>query len=486
MPAALLVVLTFAFLFITACRTPNAAPLPSPPRPSNPSTPGPIVLRWWHSESGAARLELESLASDFHTAYPDLIVQAEYVGSDAELAKKISAAIAGNNAPELALVDRLTVEQAIRQDGLLPLDKFMTDPQIGFSADDRSDFFPGLLDEGVFADPKRVRTLPTPTPLPPTEPPPDQPLDFNLLIRATPAPTPGPLVLPLTVTYSIPFDASAVGLYSNLDVLNNAKYFAPPRTWADFTRMARESTKGDAYGWAMTPQATIYQALLVANDGRLADEFFRRALLNNAAGLRVAAIISELSKAGAAKYYDNADQARADFLAGRTAFFFAGTNELSSLANALGTSPKKFKWAVSNVPIAEGDNSNPTLLLSRDLVIFRTDSDRARAAWFFIRWLTASHQVARWTRAAGALPLRASALQFLGNDVLTDVRLQQLKENYGVTAPYFIPRQSSKYSPQIDRVIGDLWRTLALSKDTNLQAALDGATIRLTQLLNAP
>lgn len=425
------------------------------------------------------------MASDFHAAYPDLIVKPEAVGTDVDLAKKVSAAIAANNAPELVLADRLSIAQFIRQDGLLILDEFINDPQVGLSDDDRSDFFPGLLDEGVFVDPKRSRALLTPTPPPTATPSPDQPIDFDLLILSTPFPTPGPIVVPITNTFAVPFDVSAIALYSNLDLLKSAKYTAPPRTWADFSRMARESTKGEAYGWATSPNPAVFQAMLVSNGGRLVDESSRRSIVNNAAGLRTVAMISELSKAGASKYFDSVEQARADFLSGRVAFFFARTDELASLTHAIQDSPKNFSWAVTNIPIVQG-GGNTSLMLGRDLAILRTDSEHQRAAWFFIRWLTASQQTARWTRASGALPLRASALQYLVNDALPDIGLKQLKENFAVTPPFFVPRSSAKYSPQMDDTIHDLWRTIALSKDTNLQSALDGAATRINQLLAAP
>lgn len=425
------------------------------------------------------------MVKEFHSTYPDITVEAEAVGTDVDLANKMTAAIAANKTPELVLADRLAIAQFIRQDGLLKLDSFISDPQVGLSEDDKSDFFPGLLDEGVFIDPKRIRTLPTPTPLPTVEPPPEQPLDFDLLILSTPLPTPGPIAVPVTNTYAIPFDVSVNALYSNLDLLKSAKYNAPPRTWADFTRMARESTKGEAFGWAMHPNPITFQAMLVANGGRIADESSRRSTVNNAAGLRTAAIISELSKAGVGKYYESVEQARAEFLAGRATFFFARTDEMASLTRAIQDSPKNFNWAISNVPIVQG-SGNTSLLLSRDLAIARTNPDHARAAWFFIRWLTASQQSARWTRATLGLPLRSSSLQYFANDSTGDLGLKQLKENFGVALPNFVPRFSPKYSPQIDDVIHDLWRSISLSKDTNLQAALDGVAARINQLLAAP
>lgn len=483
LPFVLLLLLPLAL--VAGCRAvPPGFPAPPPSPTSKPATAGPMVLTLWHSETGAARQVLEQLVSEFSATYPEILVTAEYRGNSTDLTKSLIAAVASNSAPALALIERRDTGQFVRQDGLMALDSFLADLSVGLTEDDRSDFFPGMLTEGQFPDYTRMRALPTPTPPPPTEEPPEQPIDYNLVVRATPTPTPGPAAVPMTVTYAIPFSVNATVLYVNLDLVR-AKFPGPPASWTDFSRMGRELTKGDVYGWAVFPSGDLFHALVLANGGQLVDDNTRRARFNGRAGLQTVAVIAELTRSGAVQLYDDREGARRGFANGKAAFLITGSDELDAITQLVDQSARPFSWAVTMLPTAP-DVPPTTLMSGRDLVVFKTDSDRARAAWFFIRWMTASKQAANWTRATHAIPLRASALSFLSGELATDSRLRQLKDTLGGTAPVLVPRNASRYATRIDDVLVDLQRQIANVKDLNLQAALDSTAARVTQLLIAP
>ncbi len=432
--SALLVVLV---LLAVSCRA--VPPFPEPPTPdSQASSSEPDYLVLWHSETGAARVELEALARDFQSAYPGLPVIPSYVGTPADLEKQVTAAVALGRTPDLVLAPQADIAQFARLGGLLPLQPFLEDPSLGLKDEDRSDFFAGVLDEGVLADLNR------------------QP-------------------------YAFPFNLDGLVLFYNADLLRAASFDQPPATWDQFSDIASKVTKEEQYGWAMQIKAPVLAAMLASQGSAMLDRPERRTLFAERGGLAAMTLASTLTKSGAAHVKGSAAEALDDFARGHAAFYLDWMSRLPAVEQAQKRAGTAFEIGMANLP--QRDAAEPYMLVSGDdLAIFKIADNRAQRAWFFIRWVTASRQTARWARAAGAIPLRASALTFLLQESQDPGRLKQISSALGNRAPTFLPLPASVHVPQIEALMEDAWSQIVLNK-ADVAGTLTAASANANQIL---
>lgn len=425
--------------FAAGCKAAPNVPAPPQPPAGTPTT-EPINLVLWHSEIGAARAELETLARAFHTAYPNLTVTPHFVGTDADLKKQITAAVAIGRMPDLVLANRRDIAEFARQGGMLALDKFRLDPSVGLSADDNADLFPGIMDEGTFAE-------------------------FHNRL------------------FAVPFDAESMVLFYNADLLRASSYDQPPADWDQFAEMASKLTTDPEYGWAMQIDADVFSAMLVSRGSAMLDDPERRSLFEERGGVASMTMALQLIKAGAAQPKSNQDAAQKDFSQGRAAFYLDWMSELPTIQDAQKGGDHRFEIGIGNMP--QGDPSDIYLLeRGYDFGIFKTTPDRESNAWFFIRWITASRQTAQWSRTVGAIPLRASALPFLLADNSAGVRLRQIEASFGGKAPHFVPRSANRHADEIERLMEQAWSEIALSK-ADIVTTLTASAASADQLLGA-
>lgn len=435
---ALLAALTL--LFLSACANvppPQVTPLTVPA--ANPA----VTLIFWHTETGTAATTLAALADDFHKAYPSLTVRGEQKSNEGDLLRQGIAAIALNRTPDFIIADPRTIAEFARKDALLNLDAFAADPAQALSDAERNDYLPGLLDAG---------RLP----------------DLN------------------NQWFAFPFDQSAVVLYYNSDLLKAAKADVPPRTWDQFDRAARATTKGNARGWAMSPRAAVFSAFLFSRGGAVLTTRANQtqARLGDDAGLNTLLLIAQLSKGGSAYLVDHIDTARSDFAQGKTTFLFDTTDHLAALANAIARAGN-FQWGVTNIP--QNDPAKPaTVVCGEDLAIFKPGlsgaggeaNERLRATWLFARWLTLPEQSARWSQATSALPVRVSALGLLAKNLPPN--FQRLRDGFNIL-PTAFSMPAVKDASLIDSAIVELWTNVANGADPAV--ALKSAVPRVNRIL---
>jgi ABC-type glycerol-3-phosphate transport system substrate-binding protein len=425
---------TFAAFFLTILSACAGNALPSP-APITPGDLAPVTLTFWHTQSGAESALLNALADDFHTAYPSITVRGEAKKDEGDLLRQGIAAMALNQLPDIIIASDRTIGEFARQGAVVALDPLLDDATLGLRADERSDFFPGLLDAGRFPDLK------------------------NQL-------------------FAFPFDQNAVVLYANLDLLKAAKIDSP-RTWDQFSAAARSTTKGSVRGWAMPPNAAVYYAFLFSRGSRVLNDAQTQSRLTDDANLKSLQMIAALSKGGSAYLVDSANAARTDFAQGKTAFFFGTTDDLAALTDALARANAKFQWSVTSVP--QDDPSHPlTTIVGSRLAIFSRSDARTRAAWLFVRWLAEPAQTARWSRATLSIPLRASALPLLAAGTPSPL-FQRLRDGFGDTLPAGRAPPAVKDAAQIDAAVVEMWSAVANGADP--AAAISAATSRVNRVL---
>lgn len=421
----------FSTLALTACAATSAVSGNEAPVPSDTS---PVTVALWHAQNGNARNLLTTLIADFQKTYPWITVNADAKNNDSDLLKFGIAAMALNQPPDLLIAPTRTLAEFARRGVLLPLDPFLAQEKIGFSEEERADFFPGLIDAGKIAESQ-------------------------------------------SVLYAFPFDAHAIVMYYSADLLKTAKISAPPKTWDDFSAAARSTTRNDTRGWAMLPTPVVYSAMLASRGGTILDDTQTKIQFNDNAGQATIQFIAGLARGGAA-YITN--QPVDEFVQGKTTFLFASADDFISLSDAMTRANKSFAWGAAMIP--QNDMAHPaTTTYGSAIGIFRTTDARARAAWLFTRWLAAPEQTARWSRATLALPSRVSALGILAKDAATNPLAPMIKTGFGETAPTMRSLPTLTNAAQIDAALVEMWTTVGNGTDPNV--ALTRANARAARVL---
>lgn len=434
-PSALVILFSILVL-ANGCgnASPTTVPVETPPpQVSDANTP----LTLWHTFDDSRRDALEKLIQEFHTAYPDLAIAPVYVGSRDDLTKQMTAAIALGTTPDLVLADRRQIALFASQGGLQALDKFLDDSTAGLSKQERADFWRGVLQLGKFP---------------------------TLSNR----------------TYGFPFDQEAVVLFYNQDWLDQVNLSRAPQTWEEFGEDASVVTKDDQYGWAMRANAPTFEAMLASRGSALLTDLETRALFNERAGIHSLKLVSDLSESGVAQLSASDDHARRAFASGKAAFYFGWMRELAALQRAQKDAKTNFDIGAGVVPQLDSEN---TWLLSHgdSFGITKTTPERARNAWFFIRWLTSPTNNARWARETGALPLRASALDFLATNT-SKSPFAPMFQSFEKSPPNFMPQPAHPFIENIENTVSGLWLQAAQPKP-DLRIILDTMADRINQIL---
>ncbi len=431
-----LVMVALAMAALASLMIACASALPPTSSPSQASpTQAPVTVMVWHTQTGSARAQLETFMTGFSKGYPWITVRGESKRDEGDLLRQGIAAVALNQPPDLVIASPRTIAEFARREALVGLDPLMRDPEIGLGEDERNDLIPGALDRGCCPVHKEQRV-------------------------------------------AFPFDARAVVLYYNADLLRAAKYNAPPAKWEDWSIAARTTTRDNVYGWVMSPDAAVFAAFVYSRGGSLLNETETQVLFDGDATLRSLQLIAALTKGGAAYLAESPDQARTDFAAGKAAFWFGTTGDLESLSTTIAKA-RKFQWGLTTIP--QADPSHPaTTLLGANTAIFRTAEPRQRAAWLFARWLAAPPQTAAWSGATLALPVRLAARPLLAGTPPAGVLPTPLA---GLGDPPATGRgmPTVKNADGIDLAIVEMWASVA--NGTDPAAAIQRAVSRANRLL---
>lgn len=436
LPAFLVIILCSVFLLFAGC---GAAPTPEPSQTALPeAASNDSTLTLWHTFDDKRRDALQDLTNEFHKTYPDLTINPVFVGSRDDLTKQMTAALALGNAPDLVLADRRQIAEFAGQDGLLALDSFLDDAQLGLPAQERSDYLRGALNLGKF-------------------------------------PTLG------NRTFGFPFYQEAFVLFYNADLMKTINVNRGPRTWEQFGEFASDISQESVYGWAMRANADTFEAMLTSNGSALLTDAETRALFNERAGIRSLQLVADLTEGGAGKLAVSDDQARREFAGGKAAFYLGWMSEINVLERAQKDAKKRFDIDVGSLP--QIDPEIPWLLTRGDLFgITQVPKARARNAWFFVRWITSPTQSARWVRETDGLPLRLSALDLVAQGLAPGMFYEEIFKTFKGTPPRLAPQPASPNIQTIEQAVSSLWLQ-AVQPKPDFRVILDTMVARVNQTL---
>ncbi|MGI6376042.1 MAG: extracellular solute-binding protein [Anaerolineae bacterium] len=351
-----------------------------------------VNMVFWHNQApDSFRGELlDEIIADFEAKYPEINVIATYQGDYTSLYKKLVAAIAAGGTPDLAVSYPSMVSDYLKAGVVQELDPYINDPDLGLTAEDLSDIYPGYLAEGRF------------------------PAYGNKY-------------------FTFPFAKSAEGMWYNLDLLKEAGYDAPPKTWAEFEEMCLAvHDKTGKIGYAYYENASTLDSWLLSRGTSRTNADQTEAIFNGPEAVETLAMMKRLIDAGAAVKPEGSYADQAEFGKGNVAFTFGSTSGTYYYQQAVEESGGLVKEYGHTLPPQSNPDRPGTVLYGGSLVMFKTTEAKQKAAWLFMKFFSSTEQTAKWGSASGYMPVRASASALL-DDYFTENPI--VKEQVEVIMP---------------------------------------------------
>ena len=324
---------------------------------------------------------LGEMIRDFETEVPtitvEIVAKSGYVGIHGSMLAELPQAIASpsdNELPDLAVAFPSMIAEYAAAGIVIPLDAYLYDPEIGLSAEDMADIYPGTLEAGRLTG-------------------------FGRQLLA------------------FPFAQNAIGMWVNQALLAQAGWDHPPATWEEFEQACFDIMAATGVGcYPFVESVSTFNAWLYSRGGQQLDESGQVATFNGPEGVESLALLRRLQDAGLAW---RPEQPYGDYVAfanGQAAFSFSSTGNgllyQDAYEGALQQGGDPFRWGQTIPP--QADPANPaTLLYGTNFFILRSDPEREQAAWRLIRWFTDTEQTARWASELQAMPVRSSALSVM-------------------------------------------------------------------------
>lgn len=336
-----------------------------------PATPRQTLVMW-HALDGVRERALLKLVDQWNSTNPAGVVIVPERKTPADLHSAMQAGIRNGTLPALALV--LPSQAAVYEqlNGLTQLDSFADSADAGWTTSDRADLFPFMLSAG-----------------------------------RTPQ---GRLI-------GVPMGGTARFTITNRDWLGNLNQQSAPADWAQFDQNCNSATDRFAgtlcFGivlnrilfeeWTAAKGAPVYAAQMQSLQ-----------IATSATASAIESLVTYLQN-GIAYRVPTAQRAIDDFAAARVLLANDWSYRLDTYASTI---PERanFKYEVSPLPSNAG--AKPASMFIAPLwVLPRGNTDRTRAAWQFIKWITDAPQTAQWAGDTNELPARASVINLLNLDV---------------------------------------------------------------------
>jgi multiple sugar transport system substrate-binding protein len=304
---------------------------------------------------------IQKMYEEFRKEHPNITIEFQNVPAE-ESNEKLTAQIAGGNAPDAAFIDASTTAAFASRKAVINLDNYI----------ERSD----VVEPDDYVDAFKTFTT----------------YEDSM--------------------YGLPFDGESTALFYRTDLFEEAGIDAPPTTWEEFEEAAQKLTKPaeKQYGVAMfAPESAYYwYPWLWQAGGDLQTEENEPAWTSDEAKEAAEFYVGLTEYAPPDYLNSNSYDGRVAFAQGQVGMYVAGAWFAGTLSQEF---PKiEGKWATA--PLPEGEEGCATTIAGDALVAF--DGDNNDAAWLWIEYLSRPENMATWTyEAEGStlLPPRKSLLE---------------------------------------------------------------------------
>ena len=320
-----------------------------------------IELTYWYAWGDKIGENNENLVKQFNESQDKIHVTAEFQGTYDELHAKTQAAVAAKNPPEVTM-NEISSIQTFAEAGMTQDLSALAEGDKEINMDD---FNPGLMGNSYVDD--KLYGLP--------------------YLRSTPI---------LYVNKTI-FDEAGIDTKSVV-------------SWEDFQNTAKQLTTKDRVGISMPINIWIYEAFIAQAGGQMINDSQTEVTFNEAPGVEALDLWKSMLKEGSLRIPGGepnaaAELARQDFANGKSAMFFSSTADLTLMLQL--AEENKFELDTAMMP-KNKEQKVPTGG-SNLVMIAGLDEETQKAAWEFMKFMTAPEQTAYASAYTGYLPSRLSA-----------------------------------------------------------------------------
>ena len=324
----------------------------------------PVEITFWHAMQSAQGESLTKLINEFNATHPRYKIMPTAIANYNSLQQKTTAALTSGQPPVITQAYENWVANYMLGNRLTLIENFVKDPSIGLSQAEINDFYPIMWQDGYMPDGKM---------------------------------------------WMMPFNKSNLVMYYNIDMLKEAGFNAPPKTWNEFATMVKALTKEDGSQWGCSVGADVdlWYAMIYEWGGQVLSKDYKTVLFDkDANAIAAVTFMNDLYKNGYI-HFTTGYNYQTDFGNKKCAFTFASVASYTYMDAAVGG---KFKWAEAEIPA--GPKGQHSVMYGTNVVIFGVNQspEVQRGAWEFVKWFDAPYQTARWSMDTGYLPVRKSTL----------------------------------------------------------------------------
>jgi multiple sugar transport system substrate-binding protein len=398
----------------------------------------PLKLTLWQGVNPPPNREvLQKLVDRFNQSHPNIQVESLYIGQPDQQMPKILASVVGDAPPDLLWFNPTLTGQLIELNAIRPLDEWLAQSPV------KDEIDPALLTSMRYED----------------------------------------------HLWSMPFDTNNVGVFYRPSLFKEAGIETLPKTWAEFRTVAKRLTqdtngdgRADRHGiqlalgkgefavftwlpflWSAGSNIDAVSdanglAVDVKQDGAIAALKFWQGLVNDGSAI--------LSQPERGYELDN-------FLAGKVAMQISGPWTLGQLQGS------KVDFGVFPMPI---QTKPATALGGENLFVFKTTTERERAAFAFAEYAASESFQTEWALGTGYLPINLKSREaseykaFIQKQPSLNVFLEQMTN-----------ARSRPIFPGYNRVSDNLGRALeATLLGRAPEVALQEAQARIDLIFDTP
>lgn len=345
---------------------------------------------WWHQHTKEREEGLKQMVDEFNSTNEwGIVVTAEYAGGYSEIYDKMINGISANDPsllPNLVVGYANQVAKYQLSDALVDMDEFVDSAKWGLTAEEKADFFQGIFEADV-----------------------------------------SPVFGDGHFRMAFPPNRSMEVLYYNQDWLTQMGYDGPPETWAEFKEMACKATDKDkgTIGYEISTDASRFASLVFSRHGTYFEEDGSFTFTNDTVK-ETMRYMKELVDEGCAALIaeDYGDQT--DFGNHKCLFTIGSTSGIPYYDQAVKSGEQgEFQWGVAALPYKDGGDKPVMNLYGASVSIPKTTPEQELAAWLFVKWFTEPEQNARWAVISNYFPVRAAAVDKLGDYLAENPKFKQ-------------------------------------------------------------
>ncbi|MGH7576465.1 MAG: sugar ABC transporter substrate-binding protein [Longimicrobiales bacterium] len=336
--------------------------------------PGEVTLKFWGL--GREGEVVAELVREFERENPGIRVDVQQIPWIAAHEKLLTAYV-GDVSPDVAQIGNTWISEFVALDALQPLDRGPHATHVAWGEGSLAAGSDAVVRDGFF----------------------DGIWDTNVIEGRT---------------YGIPWYVDTRLLFYRTDLLAEAGYTVPPRTWTGWVKAMRRikaRSGGEDYAiYLPTNEWNVPVILgmqagssLLRDDGRYGA--FSEPAFARAFQFYVDLFKSELSPVMRL----NVSNVYQEFARGRFAFFVTGPWNIGEFRRRLPPAMQD-RWSTAPMPGPEGESSGVSMAGGASLVLFRSSRHKPEA-WKLIEFLSRPDQQLRFFQLTGSLPARREAWQ---------------------------------------------------------------------------